>query len=65
MARMLDAMSAVLVCISRRCRNAQQASAAFVSIDSKLHLPPRVNPIILAIKAGAGPVGVRQYKLPP
>jgi hypothetical protein len=28
-------------------------------------LPLRLNPIILANKAGAGPVGVRQHKLPP
>lgn len=31
----------------------------FVSTDSKLHLPPRANAIILASKAAAGPVGVR------
>jgi hypothetical protein len=37
----------------------------FISIESKLHLPPRVNPIILAVKADASPVGVRQHKLPP
>jgi len=43
----------------------KQAGDVVVSIDSKLHLPPRVNPIILAIKADAGPVGARQYKLPP
>ena len=52
-------------CIPPRCRNAQQADAAFVSIDSKLHLPLRANAIILAIKAAADPVGVRQHKLPP
>ncbi|WP_041748638.1 hypothetical protein [Bradyrhizobium cosmicum] len=39
--------------------------AEIVSIDSRLHLPQRLNPIILAIKAGASPVGVRQHKLPP
>jgi hypothetical protein len=49
----------------RRSRNAQDACASFASIDSKLHLPPRLNAIILAAKAGAGPVGVRQHKLPP
>jgi hypothetical protein len=37
----------------------------FISIESKLHLPPRVNPIILTVKADASPVGVRQHKLPP
>jgi isoquinoline 1-oxidoreductase alpha subunit len=63
MARMLDAMSAAFVCISRRCRNAQQASRTFVSINSKLHLPPDVNAINLAIKAGAGPVGVRHFQV--
>jgi hypothetical protein len=45
----------------RRCRSAQQAD----SIDSKLHLPLHANAIILAIKAAADPVGVRQHKLPP
>jgi len=30
-----------------------------------LHLPLRLNAIILVIKAGAGPVGVRQHKSPP
>jgi hypothetical protein len=30
-----------------------------------LHLPLAANPIILAVKAAADPVGVRYYKLPP
>lgn len=34
-----------------------------VSIDSKLHLPPRANAIILAGKAAAGPVGVRRISV--
>ncbi len=34
--------------------------AAFVSIGSKLHLPPRAKPIILPAKVDAGPVGVSQ-----
>src|SRR5438309_11935580 len=33
-------------------------ATCFVSIGSKLHLPPRENPIILARKSDAGPVGV-------
>jgi hypothetical protein len=49
----------------RRCRNAQHDAAGIVSSDSKLHLPLRANAIILAIKAAASPVGVRQHKLPP
>jgi hypothetical protein len=30
-----------------------------------MHLPLASNAIILAVKAAAGPVGVRQHKLPP
>jgi hypothetical protein len=63
---MSDTLSVCVQSLHHRCsRNAQDARATFVSIDSKLHLPPRLNAIILAIKAGAGPVGVRQDKLPP
>ncbi|WP_198033675.1 hypothetical protein [Bradyrhizobium sp. WSM2254] len=50
---------------SSRCGGSVVATHNMVvSINSKLHLPPRLNPIILAAKADASPVGVR-YKLPP
>jgi isoquinoline 1-oxidoreductase alpha subunit len=42
----------------RPCRNAQPLSVPVASIRSKLHLPPRVNAIILPAKADASPVGV-------
>ncbi|UFW41631.1 hypothetical protein [Bradyrhizobium sp. WSM471] len=52
-------------CITAVLATHKMRAPVFVSIDSKLHLPLRLNPIILASKAGAGPVGVRQHKLPP
>jgi isoquinoline 1-oxidoreductase alpha subunit len=52
-----SAAYSILRLCQRSCRNAQQSDASFVSISSKLHLPLRVNAIILAAKVGASPVG--------
>jgi hypothetical protein len=45
---------------SGRCRIAQPAGRnIFSPLNSKLHLPPDRNAIILRAKVGIGPVGVR------